>query len=413
MMSQSRRTPSFSLLGLMAAGILVGLLSPASAEKPHAANPAVPTDGTRRIELEEQWRLTSDSEDIMIGVIVAAISGPEGDTYLLDRQLCQIYVISPDGICSRVISREGEGPGEVISPVGLAWMPGGNLGIIDSKPGAVTIVDRAGLPKPMLHLINDAGEPDRQLNLSRLVYRGDVIALTADVWDFSSGEVDHKRILATYRQDGTPIKRLLEGRAGSDFEQHTYDEAKDYFVTRNRWAIGSDGSVFLAAQRNRYVIDVLAAEGSPLRSFGRTYEPRKRTGDELSAMRDDRRMWVQGQEVAVESDLEKHDPCINSVHLDAEGWLWVEHGHSRHELPTGVAIRYDLFDPDGRYRQVVELQGEDVDLDRDRLIRLDDGRFVLVRHYSGALSTMYGIGREEDNLDEVEPLEVVCFTITK
>ncbi len=67
---------------------------------------------TRSVELVEQWRIGGeDDEEILLGVIFDAVIGTDGSVYLIDRQLSQVLVISPDGELLTTLGRQGKGPG--------------------------------------------------------------------------------------------------------------------------------------------------------------------------------------------------------------------------------------------------------------------------------------------------------------
>ena len=85
---------------------------------PHIRNGAEPQNGTRTLTLRELWRAGGDDEEeILMGVITDALLAPDGSLLLLDRQLGHILVYSPEGEFLRIMSGEGDGPGEVRMPM--------------------------------------------------------------------------------------------------------------------------------------------------------------------------------------------------------------------------------------------------------------------------------------------------------
>ena len=103
--------------------------------------------------LEELWRAGGDDE-LLLGRIEEVRLGPDGNLYLMDQQLSQVLVLSPDGEYMRTLSREGEGPGEVRRPAGMLFMPDGNLGLLQpfrrpwvATPGSPRRQRRAGPPR--------------------------------------------------------------------------------------------------------------------------------------------------------------------------------------------------------------------------------------------------------------------------
>ena len=86
----------------------------------------------------------------------------------------------------------------------------------------------------------------------------------------------------------------------------------------------------------------------------------------------------------------------------------VAHSRSGLDLPEGVFSRYDVFDPDGRWRHELHVRCE-ANGDHDGLIFLDDGRVLLVKGLQLARLTASGnggtVGEEEDGATAIE---VIC-----
>ncbi|MCK4411912.1 MAG: hypothetical protein KAY32_00075 [Candidatus Eisenbacteria sp.] len=374
---------------------------------PHIRNSAEPSLGTRRIELEELWRAGGDDEEVFFGVIADALADSLGNLYLLDRQLCQIFVYSPSGEFVRVLGREGEGPGEFRSPTDLVWMPAGHLGIIHRAPGVVTLVDTLGTPQGSLRLHTPDGAAS-SARLRAMLYRGGTLAASGQERTVVNERLERRRFLALYAPDGTEHLRLMEAGTGFDFENHRYLERDDYFIDRGGWTLGTDGLVYLAPERDHYRIDVFRPDGQCLRVIERDYEPHRRTAEEKAAAANVS-MSIHGRRVDVEAIIEETDPCIARLFCHPSGHLGVIHSHSNQDLPEGVFIRYDIFDPAGEYLECVEVASPG-DVQRDRLIPLADGRYVLLRGIHDAIDAMFGAGDPAAAADEAPaPLEVICL----
>ena len=67
-----------------------------------------------------------DSTEVF-GAIEGAITGPDGNIAVLDRAACCIRIFSPDGEFLRQISRQGNGPGELMSNAFLTITGDGSL----------------------------------------------------------------------------------------------------------------------------------------------------------------------------------------------------------------------------------------------------------------------------------------------
>jgi len=68
--------------------------------------------------------------------------GWRGEVYVAYRD--GIRVFSPDGLEVRRIARGGEGPGEVVSPYGMAVDEGGRLLVVDARSRRVAVFDTSG-----------------------------------------------------------------------------------------------------------------------------------------------------------------------------------------------------------------------------------------------------------------------------
>ena len=76
----------------------------------HVRNSAKPEQGVETIQLKELWRAGGDDDEVFFGTIAQVLSDPDGNTYLMDSQLSEIQVYSPDGEFLRTLGHEGDGP---------------------------------------------------------------------------------------------------------------------------------------------------------------------------------------------------------------------------------------------------------------------------------------------------------------
>lgn len=70
------------------------------------------------------------------GNVSEAAFDAEGNLFILDRDAAHIVMVSPEGDFVRTIGRQGQGPGELTSPLGLAVLPDDRVVVFDfSKQG--------------------------------------------------------------------------------------------------------------------------------------------------------------------------------------------------------------------------------------------------------------------------------------
>ena len=96
------------------------------------------------LALNELWRIggEEESEDYLIGVISGVATDQAGQIYLLDAQLNEVMVLSPEGEYLRSIGREGEGPGEFSRPQDIFRTSDGLIAVVQRFPGKIRLVQR-------------------------------------------------------------------------------------------------------------------------------------------------------------------------------------------------------------------------------------------------------------------------------
>jgi hypothetical protein len=371
---------------------------------PHVRNDAVPLHGERTLPLEEIWSVDAEAEEELIGRITAVLVGPDGTVYLADWQLGQVLVYSAAGRFLRTLSRQGEGPGEIASPMNLLWLPDGGLGILDRKPGQITHIDQEGVPQPSVRLASAAGEPLATAFLSSARCGGGILAVCGTTFRARPGFDTQMRFLGVFDAEGRERLRLREAPSGFDFEARSYDEQANWFAERDLFDVDRAGNVYVVAERDRYRIDVHGPDGALRRVIERRYEPRRRTAEELDRMSGRVSMSINGEIVRLRSTFAPFAPAIESLALAGDGRLWVQPGHGRDSQRKDRAGSYDIFDGDGRFVETVHLDVL-VDRDRDRLWFLGDGRWLLLRNLFSPDDD------EEDGPDGLDDrhLQIVCL----
>ena len=373
-------------------------------------NGAEPRDGERTLQLEETWRVNVEEEEELIGVISAAISGPDGTVWLTDHQLGQVLVYSADGEHLKTLSREGEGPGEVDHPDDLFWLPDGNLGIKDRKSGQFTRIDQDGIPQSSIHLRDEDGESLASGWLNSVRCRGGILAVCGNQFgNDEDGTPRNSRFFSIFDLEGQEVAQLMEAPSGFDFGNRTFDERKNWFVSMGQYDIDAAGRVHFAAERDRYLIHVNDATGRQVAVIERDYEPRRRSDEEIADLADNVSMNINGESVKLDCDFLDTAAAIEDIHILDDGTMWVKNGHGDESDLAGVVRSFDVFDADGQFVEVVHLE-LDMDDDNDVLYPLDDGRWILVENLAAAWDGMYGTGDEADeDPGEDAAVEIVCL----
>jgi 6-bladed beta-propeller len=395
------------------AAILFGVLiwatsSSATADITHISNGATPADGLFQLELKEQWRAGGLDEEILFGVIGDVTTDAAGNVYILDSQLCQVMVFSPDGEFLRTLSRQGEGPGEVQQPTGLVMLPENKIGIVMGYPGKIVTLTAEGIPTGTLHPVGDPADGGFGILRGATCVNDRIIACGGSLsFDAGTGMGRNSRFLSTADLTcETPI-RFLEKTTEMQLAAQKFVEVDDYFV-EGRWDVASNGRIYVAANRDGYDISVFDPAGQQIELIERDYQPRKRTQSEKDLVGSDMHIRVDGHELEMERFVEDHDECITQLIVRADDSLWVMPPQGRHDQATGILETWDVYDTAGAFtRQVAIPAGDEIRTGISFFLGAD--RLLIVK--GADLDNVPGNDETQDEEFETEPIEVICYQI--
>ncbi len=399
--------------GLLIAVIL--LCAPlAQADDPAAPvirNGAEPAEGLEVLRLEEMWRAGGEDDDVFFGHIFRAEGDADGNVYLLDTQLSEVPVFSPDGEHLKTLSREGEGPGETRGPVDLTMLPDGNLGILQRFPGMIVKIDLEGTPLGNF-TVGDATEGGfNSLFTGRC--RGGHLMMMGQQATMGDGSQTRTWFVSRFDAEGKELHRLWTRTRVIDFTRPVIRELDILDPAIFGSTVGPDGRVYVATQQDRYAIDVYGPDGKLSHVIERDFEPRERLDLETGRIQAVFDVWASNNPAGIETHVESVAATITNLHVDDANHLWVENSRSGETGPEGTLLAFDVYDPDGRFLRQVALLGEGDPLD-DRLFWARDDMVVLVK---GAIPAMYasmaGGQAENEEEGELDEMEVVCFRIPR
>jgi len=376
----------------------------------HMSNGDQPSDGRETMKLSELWRAGGEEdEDSIFGVITQVRVDKDLNTYLLDTQLSEVKVYDPSGEMIRTLSREGDGPGEVRTPIDMVFLQDGSLGILQAFPGRVVKVDLAGDPAGDITI----GSPeegglvvliDAQSREGQMVLGGTRIA------QGTPGSRTTTNFIASFNEAGEELVRYEEGVTTMDFTNLKISEDDQYFPHLRHWAISRDGRIYTAPQRNEYVINVYSQDGELERIIKRQFDVPPRTEEQNANIQAIFEAQTANSPIEIDFKASDNEPVITSIFLDAKDFLWVEHSMSNRDQPDGVMRTYDVFDVSGHLVKQVAIECEG-DGSSDGLIFAGESRVLLVKGYIGALRSLSAGGAPIGTSDEEEaPMEVVCFS---
>lgn len=379
----------------------------------HVRNPEAPSEGVRDLEMRELWRVGGDDEDVLFGVIAQLVEDHEQNIYLLDSQLHQIQVFSPDGQLVRTFGRQGEGPGEFNNPIDMVLGPGQRLGIVQVFPGKIVQLSTTGDP------VGDFPLPPVAGGGIQLVFqaRGNDERLLVSGERPRAGEARgvQELYLEAFDAGGTKQVHFHDATYTSQFGGMEFREQIWSNFTR-RWDLADDGRVASALDFDAYAIHVWTADGTLDRVIERPgYTPVARSKEEIrrfQRMYDALTRWNPGSSFAVSST----HLTVDRIHFREDGSMWVLAADGLHRAPEGVLASFDVFDRAGRYLRRVHLRGKG-DATEDGIFFVGDRVYVVTELLSARLADL-GAGEdggaaegEEAGADEPEPMSVIAYAL--
>ena len=398
-------------------GIMV-ILGPAVSTATDIVELPADPPAQRTTELQELWRIGGeDDEDILLGLIGGGVRDDDGNTYLIDRQLSEVLVISPDGELLNTLGREGDGPGEFRRANGVFLTPTG-VGAVQGFPGKVVLINFDGTPGGELKIGGDAQEGGFRF-LQDFACDGEHVVCQSGraVFDQSAGTSENTTSLLVMDLEGNQLADFAPHTTTRDFQKIVFDEKKQ-FAEHNAWTLAPDGRIYTLGARDEYRINVRDLQGNLLQVIERPFQTRKRNQEDKDRLVDDMVFVINGRRMIPENKALDTDQAIGGLDSAADGRLFVTNCFgNRRLLEEGTAGRFDIINPDGAFSEELTLTFPGFDPGIDRLIFVDGEYFLVVRNYDPAADAM-GAGfddgdeeSEEEDLDDAEPLEVILVKI--
>jgi len=390
--------------------IFIGLsISPALSVEPILVeNGPRPTQTIRNWHLKEEWRAGPEGEVFVFGFIVDVACDASGNTYLLDFQQQETYVFDPGGKFLYVRGRKGEGPGETTMASNLLVGPD-RLGLMNRYPLEIVWLDSGGDPAGTTTPVIE-GNPEAILGCwyGRLRHGSLLLGMTRSTYNDEG--IKSEEMLVGCSLDGTidPVYLDLEDAYLQGSRDDVVDEGSYYNPLAGRWDLDDTGRIWIAPERDRYLLQAVDASGQIVLETTREFARPDRPEPEIRKIRRSiEKRWESSGLPIVVGD---HAPCIENLWIMENPWgaeIWIESGASRHDLPPGVMVRYDLFDLEGIFTHQVDIVGNGDPL-FDRWYLVGDNRLIMVRNASSG-------GYDEDDPNHPrfndEALQVISYRI--
>ncbi|PJA73743.1 hypothetical protein CO151_12580 [bacterium CG_4_9_14_3_um_filter_65_15] len=376
----------------------------------HIRNGAEPTGGVQDMDLEEMWRIGGeDDEDVLLGIITRARIADKGDIYLLDAQLSQAQVFSPDGEFIKTLGRQGSGPGELTAPGDMVFMPDGTLGLVQIFPGKIVKLDLDGTPAGDFNPEVGTSTSGGFLALVSCRSAGGNLALAGIQISMDTSTMTQVRtyFLRSFAIDGQQTASYIERPVTWKFDSNfKFREIDNDFIWW-RMDVGPDGKVVSCIPRYGYALSVWNPDGTLDRVIERQYEPWTRT-DKVkqrfqSIMEAQAAQFPPGTPVEVEDQ----EQDIEDLRVDKDGNIWVLPSREMFEPQEGFFATYDVFSPDGQFTRQVRVKCEG-DPSVDRLLFAGDRVFVVTGFWDAVLQAN---SAPDEDVEEAEPMSVICYKV--
>lgn len=389
--------------------------APEAAAAPIIDNPATPAGGQKTMNLEEMWRIGGeDDEETLLGVVNRVLADDQDNVYLLDIQLTEVLVYDTDGEYTQSLGSQGEGPGEIRRAADFLFMPDGTVGLVQGFPGKIVKVDHQGIPAGEFRPGGDDPSAGGFFALRGAASRGGRLVFSGT--RITRGEDSRTAVnfIATFGDDGAQLNLFHDTTSVRQFRGEDFSEKKEFFPHEGGWALGDDGRVYVAKERNSYEIEVYAPDGTLQRTIKRPYKSYKRTAEEKIIAEDSLMPWRRRNRSRFNFVVEPTEQDIVRMRVTDQGQLWVLSSRGLRDQPQGVHSTWDVFDKTGQFQQTVAVKCEGVGL-RDKIFFAGDDMIVLVKQYADAMKAFRGQSREDEEAVEedieVLPLEIICYRI--
>jgi hypothetical protein len=377
----------------------------------HVVNGSEPSGGRQTMHLEELWRVGGeDDEETVFGIINKVLIDDKNNIYLLDAQLSEISVFSPEGELINTIGREGDGPGEFRGPTDMCFLPDGTIGVLQAFPGKVIKLNLDNTSAGIWPM----GDPTKgAFYIMRGLRQGGGLVVaggTEQHVDQVKGIVTRETFLSSLTAEGLRDKTFASRTVSIKLAELRLDENELIDGADRRFDVADDGRVVVAIPRNGYEVSMFAADGALERVFSREYESWQR--DERAAG-----IWqriletIQRQQApGAPISWEDTEPDVEFLRIASDGSVWILNSRAMWTETPNAFTYYDVFSPTGHFEKQVQVVCEGNPQDNILFFAGDDLAFMITGFWDAALSRFGGAGADDDE-EEAEPMSVICYRI--
>jgi len=398
--------------------LMVAVTVPASAGEEvmtdgvlHVVNGAEPAGGRVTMHLEELWQVGGEDDDeTVFGIINKVLIDADNNIYLLDAQLSEISVFSPEGEHLNTLGREGDGPGEFRGPTDMCFLPDGTIGVLQAFPGKVIKLNLDNTSAGVWSM----GDPTKGAFYIMRGLRaggGNVVAGgTEQHIDQAQGLVTRETFLSNISVEGLRDKTYSSSTVSFKFQDLKFDEKMLIDGADRRFDVTGDGKVAVAIPRNGYEVSLFNPDGTLERVFSREYE---------SWVRDERAagIWqriletIQSQQAPnAPVSWEDTEPDVEFLRVASDGAIWILNSRAMWTETPGAFTYFDVFSPTGHFEKQVQVVCEGDPQEDILFFAGNDLAFMVKGFWDAALSRFGGAGAADEE-EEAEPMSVICFRV--
>lgn len=365
------------------------------------------------VRLEEVWRAGGADDDMIFGMITQVRRDAAGNLYVMDAQLSQVHVYSPQGELLRTLFNEGEGPGEIRGPRDLVLMNDGRVGAVQEVPGKLIFVDGQGAPAGDLMIDGAGTQRGGMCQTFSAFTNGDLLLVAGFVQSPGNepGTLNQTNFLSSFDAQGRRLHDFGKVENKYSFSAFVFDESTSLAPFWWNAAVGPKGRVYVAPEIGKYEIQVFSADGTLEKTISRDYKAWPRSRADKEYFTDMVKAIYSGLPFEIEIALLDDEPAIVYLHrglrVHPDGTLWVLTTRGIREPTNGAMATFDVFDTSGKFDRQVNVHGA-WNGRSDGVFFLGDDRAVVVTGFADAMITQFTGGNMTVDLDtEAGSMEVI------
>ena len=179
----------------------------------------------------------------------------------------------------------------------------------------------------------------------------------------------------------------------------------------SRLAVGPDGKVYAGPERNAYLINVYAPTAAIEKTITRpTLLRRANDNQNKMARQIIEAVGANYPHPPQEITIEDTEPVLSNLIVTDDGRIWTQTSDGQPEHARRHLGGHGCLLPEGNFEKQVALSGEH-DPNRDAINILPSGRVIVVVGALDAWLNQQGTTGKEEEAQEGDPLEVICYQL--